>query len=536
MNLTWFGERFTGGMPEARPGTRAILALAAGVLLGLSYNEPGAFWLAWFAFVPMLFAINSQSLRASYGFGLLAGLGYHTTAMPWVVDFLMLFKGADGGRSFLMALLFWLGSAQLLALLCVAYTGLRRWLPRAELALFPLLAVVFYAHFPALFNVQLGESQAGFLPALQGVALTGVHGLDFMLALSNIVVFLWLQDMVRPVRADQFSIAGVLLAGWFGYGLWSLGQWDAQADQWTTRTIGIVQPNSPPTLSKPPVAAGYSRAYPPEMEMTETLAAAGAELVIWPEGPQRFFFDDRRIRQAHKENVAKLGTNLLLQDQERTDTGLRFNSATLIGSDGRERPTYRKIKRIAFGEYLPTEAFAPVDSVLRSYFGDFVSGVAAGEKRQTYEVAGMRIVPLICYETLFPVFTAEGVPQRAQGALLVGLSNDSWFGASLQPLQHLRASVLRAVENRLPLVHVLNNGPSAAVLPSGREVFRSPAGVAGGFLVQLPYSAEAGGSIFSRHPRWLLTTVYFALGLLLTSPLWRRRGTAPNLLRADRDD
>jgi apolipoprotein N-acyltransferase len=51
----------------------------------------------------------------------------------------------------------------------------------------------------------------------------------------------------------------------------------------------------------------------------------------------------------------------------------------------------------------------------------------------------------------------------------------------------MNASILRAVENRLPFVHVMNNGPSVVVLPNGRVLFQSQFREAGGYLVDVPY-------------------------------------------------
>ncbi|MDX1589973.1 MAG: nitrilase-related carbon-nitrogen hydrolase [Oleiphilaceae bacterium] len=81
-------------------------------------------------------------------------------------------------------------------------------------------------------------------------------------------------------------------------------------------------------------------------------------------------------------------------------------------------------------------------------------------------------MPLICYETLFPALAARAMPRQRNGTVLVGLSNDARFGSTCQPLQPVSASILRAVENRVPFVHVPNNGPSVAVLPNGRVLAR----------------------------------------------------------------
>jgi len=52
--------------------------------------------------------------------------------------------------------------------------------------------------------------------------------------------------------------------------------------------------------------------------------------------------------------------------------------------------------------------------------------------------------------------------------LLVNLTNDAWFGDTVEPRQHMALSTLRAVENRRDLVRAVNTGVSAVVEASGR--------------------------------------------------------------------
>ena len=60
--------------------------------------------------------------------------------------------------------------------------------------------------------------------------------------------------------------------------------------------------------------------------------------------------------------------------------------------------------------------------------------------------------------------------------LLVNLTNDSWYGDSWEPDQHLNFARVRAVEHRVPLVRATNTGVSAVVLSTGEVVARLPWG------------------------------------------------------------
>ena len=78
--------------------------------------------------------------------------------------------------------------------------------------------------------------------------------------------------------------------------------------------------------------------------------------------------------------------------------------------------------------------------------------------------------PLICYEAIFPGWTAERDDARAQW--LLNVTNDAWFGRSSGPYQHFQMARTRAVEQGLPLVRAANTGISAVVDPLGRITAR----------------------------------------------------------------
>jgi apolipoprotein N-acyltransferase len=75
---------------------------------------------------------------------------------------------------------------------------------------------------------------------------------------------------------------------------------------------------------------------------------------------------------------------------------------------------------------------------------------------------------LICFEDLFPSLPRRFVKEGAQW--LVVITNDAWFGRSAASLQHLQASVFRAVESRVWVVRAANTGWSGFIDPSGRRL------------------------------------------------------------------
>ncbi len=534
-----------------------MLSALSGALISIPFLSPQHYWLAWVGFIPLLMAIEGASLLKSYCFGAIAGLVFSINAGYWVIDFLMLSKGYGVILSAFTAAFFWLYCAQLFALIALGFNFIKQQTRVHECLIFPVTLVCVYAAYPMIFTVYLGESQSQFLIALQATEFVGVQGLDAIIALTNVVLYrivlrvLTGPDLqINPLSAKPttwpYAVALLMLVSWFCYGWTANLEWQSKINQWDTVRLGLVQPNEIPSLEKQVLYPGYSRAYPPEMAMTERLASDGAEVVIWPEAKYKSYFDQPHVAEAYRHQIKALNTRLIFQDIERiqdpfnSSANQQYNSALMLSAQGELMGTYQKMKRIAFGEYVPFASDIPiVKRWVEDFFGAFLNEMQAGDVHQVFnsnvsDGSTINIIPLICYETMFPQFVANAVADAVINVktvnLLVGLSSDGWFGMSHQPYQHVNASILRAVENRLPLVHVLNNGPSIVAMPNGKVIFKTKAHQAGGYIVDVPYEAGSKGSFFSHHPQLFVYSVYGVLfGLCLCALLNLRNSIRENV-------
>lgn len=487
---------------------RLGLALLSGALVAVPFLSSGFYGLIWVAFVPLLLAIEQAGLRASYGLGLASGLMFSMIAGYWITDFLVIAKGYSAAPSLLLGMIFWLFCAQATALIALALNALRRlsqrFLAVHDFVLFPLVLAAVYGLMPMLFPFHPADTQTRFLAAIQAIELTGIAGLDGVIALVNIMIFRGItrrhRRRILPLRLSPWAswgLASVILVSWFGYGVVATRAWDQRLAGWATVTLGIVQPNEAPSLDLPALLPGYSLAYPPELAMTERLAGAGAELVIWPETRYKGYFDQPHVRNAYADRLSEAGVALLFQDSEKVSRQKHrgggvdeYNAALMIGRHGEPLGHYRKIRTMPFGEHIPfAETFPALKSITGRLLAGFTTSLQRGTEQVAFSAGALTLVPLICYETLFPDFVQAAVPGNTRGTVLVGLSSNGWFGDTVQPRQHVNASLLRAVENRVPFVHVLNNGPSVVALPNGRVIFQSGFREAGGYLVEVPYLA-----------------------------------------------
>ncbi len=510
MNNTTFWQKAWVWAPLAAFGCASLFALSA--------LFPAFFVLGWVAFVPFLLGLRRcQSAWQAYGFGLLTGFLLHSLSTYWMAEFIRLFKAYSIVHSVSLASMYWFYCAQMLAIIAVLTYYCRR--GNATLWVFPTALTLVFAFYPTLFPWQVGNAQSEFLVALQASDITGVSGLDFLIGLVNVMVA---QVIVgRPVFFQRGAmLAYGMVAAWFVYGALRLSYWDNAIPQWESVKVGMIQPNEPPTIGTPDPRPGYSLSYPLEMAMTEELQAAGAEVIIWPELRNKQYHTEDFVKAAYQRQIAELSVPLIFQsfDQEKGESRTyNFNAATYISEHGQEDGKYRKIRRIPMAEYLPF--FENSDTVkrwVRAYMGEFFGNYSAGPTPEKFDLNMASFKPFICYEVMFPNFVAASMAATG-GDIITVQSNNGWFGETRIPYQHMDASVLRSVENRRPMVHVVNNGLGVVSLPNGRTILHTAHREIAGYLVDVPYNKDTPITLYSRFPYWLI--ILLGSGMLVM--LWR---------------
>jgi len=511
---------------------RCILAVLSGVLLALPFLFDQLYLFSWVAFVPLMLAVQGLSVKNSYFIGMLAGLSFVVIGNYWIVTFIIEVKGYGLFPSILMASLYWFYTCQAIALLMAGWVWLGKQLQSDNLFLFPLLVSALFSIFPWLFPISFGGSQSQFLLAIQGADLLGVLALDFIIALVNSAIFMFYSRKGASKNQAGLLMAVAIVMSWFFYGQYALSFWDDEISRWHTKKIGIIQSNDKPSIEIPKPKAGHGWSFPVEMEMSQKLAQAGSDIIIWPESRYKGYFASSFVRGAYRSQIRALNTPLIFHDMEtvtdkksanKKHTVREFNTLIAMNKEGEQDGYYRKMQRIPFGEYLPIIEKNDMDKGVVNEISDgFMANLSAGFKHEQFSLAGMQIIPLICYEVLFSHFVTEAVVGKAKGSVLVAISNDAWFGQSRQPYQHGAISVLRAVENRLPLIHAINNGPSLVVLPSGRNLARSQAFVQSALQVDMPYSERSGGSFYGQYPWLFLGFIYCLCGLIFLYAIMAR--------------
>jgi apolipoprotein N-acyltransferase len=100
--------------------------------------------------------------------------------------------------------------------------------------------------------------------------------------------------------------------------------------------------------------------------------------------------------------------------------------------------------------------------------GNFTPGA---NDQPLLKAGGYPFITLICYEDVFGDLSIRGLPEAA---FLVNVTNDGWFGDSIEPHQHLQMARMRAMETGRFLLRSTNTGVTAIVSPQGDIVRQAP--------------------------------------------------------------
>ena len=135
---------------------------------------------------------------------------------------------------------------------------------------------------------------------------------------------------------------------------------------------------------------------------------------------------------------------------------------SVIGLQGGQPAIYQYDKHhlVPFGEFIPP-LFKWFTAMMNIPLGDFNRG-AVGQP--SFEVAGQRLAPNVCYEDLFgEELGARFIDPAKAPTIFVNVSNIGWFGNTVAIDQHLQISRMRALEFERPFVRATNTGATVII-------------------------------------------------------------------------
>lgn len=466
-------ERLAGRIILLSGWRRSLAAWLAGALAVLG-QPPADFFAACLISFPVLVLLLDgtaapagagvlRRMAPGFAVGWWFGFGYFMAGLWWIGNALLVDSAAFAWALPLVilalpaALAMYFGLAAALARLVWRHDLGRLFALAAAFGLTEWLRGVLFTGFP--WNA-VGQAAMPSPVMMQSAALVGLNGMNALAVfVFSSPVLLLSKGRIRLglLLALALSVAhGV-------FGQVRLGRTLPTAKSMALR---IVQPST--SLDPIVNAAARERIFQDHLDLTarkpETGQTAPA-LVIWPETAIPYLFEERPQALAQIADV--LGENqILLTGAVRTEgqSPQRYsNSVLMIGGNGEILDAADKVHLVPFGEYLPFGELLGrfgLDEVVQT-----PGGFSAASKRTILKGPdGVRLLPLICYEAIFP---GEVAADAAKADILVNVTNDTWFGNTPGPWQHLRQAQLRTVETGLPMVRAGNSGLSAVIDPRG---------------------------------------------------------------------
>lgn len=432
-----------------------LLSPLAGVFLTLAFAP---YNYSYLIIVSLVFAFLSwqdcSPIRAALR-GFFYGLGLFASGISWVYISVHDYGGAPALGALLLTFLivcFWSLFPALTAYLSLKlfvnqYKNKVIWgIPFVWVFIEYFRGYWFINGFPWL---QIAYSQLQ-TPLKGYVPLIGVYGVGFLLALTATFLVAAYSKQIRYKNALFF----ILLIWGGGFAL-QLLKWTEVKGK--AIRVALVQGNV--AQDQKWLAKNRIKTLTDYQQLTEQ--HWDADIIIWPESAipaylvqvKEHYLDPLSTKaKAHNTDVI-VGLPSLGMNKEHYNTVL-----TLGKKEGR----YHKNHLLPFGEYLPLQPLSGfVLKLLNVQLGRFTSG---GFDQDLLQAGGYPFATSICYED---AFANEALHTLPKAAFLVNVTNDAWFGDSIEPYQHMQIAQMRALETGRYMLRVTNTGVTAIVSPEG---------------------------------------------------------------------
>ena len=214
------------------------------------------------------------------------------------------------------------------------------------------------------------------------------------------------------------------------------------------------------------------------VELTNSKSLDGIDAVIWSETSIPFVVDSSNssIIQALSKAIPRGGYLFsgALRVEDKGEGDFKIWNSMFVFDENSVKNYYDKRHLVPFGEYVPLHkylSFLFIDDVVDKITGGG-SGFSEGEgdkmiSLKTLSQNNLSFNPLLCYEV---IFSREVIDKNKIPDFFVNLTNDSWFGFSSGPYQHLQTARMRSIEYARPLLRVAQTGVTANINHFGEVV------------------------------------------------------------------
>jgi apolipoprotein N-acyltransferase len=341
----------------------------------------------------------------------------------------------------------------------------------------------------------LGNVLAPLPYLIQYYELSGVLGGSAMILFFNLS--LWWLGQGKEKWLAYLIICILLIIN--GLSVWKFQNYEEKGQ---TVNILVVQPNINPyteKFSKHKNFIPFDQQFKRITTLTQEKLTLDVDLVLYPESATGVLWDESSFRKnplifqefaqlnqtykAYPQTRWLLGMNtysFIPQDQKNLPTSIRmtgtnsyyqkFNAAVFVKDTSAKVAIYHKSKLVPAGEMVP---FPQLLKPIFLIFDNLKGLITPQTERTIFQLnKGVKIAPLICYESTFGEFSNQFIQNGAQ--ILCVITNDAFWRGSPEPWQHQQIDRIRAIETRRAIARASHHGFSGFINQKGQILQSTP--------------------------------------------------------------
>jgi apolipoprotein N-acyltransferase len=334
--------------------------------------------------------------------------------------------------------------------------------------------------------VNLGNGLAKDILFIQWYEVTGTAGGTLWILLSNLLLSVFLIRSSNGIKhSKHFLYIWILVI--IVPSIFSISRFlTLESDPGKASEVVIVQPNLDPYKEK--FTTPFEEQLKKVIGLAEKAISEKTEWLITPEttiddpvdendlNNNKYIQTVRELIKRHPgitvlagmTTYRKYPTSLTPPTRSARKIGIaqtwydHFNSAVQIDS-GTTINIYHKSKLVPGIEKQFTSGAGSLLGKILPYLGGSQWGYGTQNDRVCFKhaVTGIKIAPVICYESVFGKYLTGFVKNGANAFVII--TNDGWWKNTNGYKQHLYFASIRAIESRRPIARAANTGISCTV-------------------------------------------------------------------------
>lgn len=236
--------------------------------------------------------------------------------------------------------------------------------------------------------------------------------------------------------------------------------------------------------------------YLQHLELTRTIPAGAADLVVWSEGSTGSLNADPvnnpEVGEAIGDEIRRIGGWAVVGGDRPVNETHWINANVVFSPEGDIVGEYRKRHPVPFGEYIPNRPWFDWIPALSQVPRDMIPG----DEPIVFEMDGLQVGTVISFEGGFARYVRQTAGQGA--GIIVVATNEGSYGTTPASDQFIGMTRMRSAETGLDVVHAAVTGRSVVITERG-----SLGDVTGlGTIELLTAEAVSRPGLFTPYVRW----------------------------------